>query len=219
MGEVLDPGRIAAGVRISGYSESASNPAGHYRIDGDRIEIYPGPRSFFRAEPARIWFHDRRVARITAVTGNEESSRYSLESQLLFDLSGEQRQKRRCVRFNQIPKVLVDAVLAAEDKHFFLHAGIDPVRILKAAYVNIRSGQRKQGGSTLTMQLSRSLWLDSRKNWKRKAMEDLIALVLERKLSKRLGLRMGQAAARPAGDALSRELGSEAQIRIAARRK
>jgi penicillin-binding protein 1B len=183
--EVIDPGQVAAELRISGYSESTSNPAGHYRIDGDRIEIYPGPRSFFRAEPARVWFHDRRVARITAVTGNEESLRYSLEPQLLFDLSGEQRQKRRRLRFDQIPKVLIDAVLAAEDKHFFLHMGVDPVRILKAAYVNMKSGQRKQGGSTLTMQLARSLWLDSRKNWKRKAMEGLIAFVLERKLSKK----------------------------------
>ena len=103
----------------------------------------------------------------------------------MYDLAGEQRQRRRFVHFEEIPKVLVDAVLSAEDKRFFLHAGIDPTRIVKAAYVNMRSGRRGQGGSTLTMQLARSLWLDSRKNWNRKVMESLITLVIEQRLSKK----------------------------------
>ena len=154
-------------------------------ISGDQIEIHPGPQSFFRAEPARVLFRNGHIGSIVLMDGNEETARYSLEPQLMYDLAGEQRQRRRFVHFEEIPKVLVDAVLSAEDKRFFLHAGIDPTRIVKAAYVNMRSGRREQGGSTLTMQLARSLWLDSRKNWNRKVMETLITLVIEQRLSKK----------------------------------
>ena len=184
-GEDIEPAQVAAELRKRGYTESAANAAGHYRISGDQIEIYPGPQSFFRAEPARVLFRDGHIGSIVLMNGNEETSRYSLEPQLMYDLAGEQRQRRRFVHFEEIPKVLVDAVLSAEDKRFFLHAGIDPTRIIKAAYVNMRSGRREQGGSTLTMQLARSLWLDSRKNWNRKVMESLITLVIEQRLSKK----------------------------------
>ena len=85
--------------------------------------------------------------------------------------------------FRQLPD-LVKAVLAAEDKHFFQHRGLDLKRIAKAAYVNLLERRKGQGASTLTMQLARSLWLTSEKSWSRKAAEALIALHLERKLSK-----------------------------------
>lgn len=184
-GENIGPAQVAAELRKCGYTESVANPAGHYRISGDQIEIYPGPQSFFRAEPARVMFRNGHIGSIVLTNGNEQTSRYSLEPLLMYELAGEQRKRRRFIHFEEIPKVLVDAVLSAEDKRFFRHAGIDPTRIVKAAYVNMRSGRRGQGGSTLTMQLARSLWLDSRKNWNRKVMESLITLVLEQKLSKK----------------------------------
>ncbi len=184
IGEALDAGQVAAELRQAGYSDSNANPAGHYRIGADLIEIYPGAESFFRAEPARVDFHERHIHRIVILHRNEETDRYSLEPQLMFDVSGQQRQRRRFVHFAETPNVLVSAVLSAEDKHFFHHPGLDLVRVVKAAYVNMKSGRRGQGGSTLTMQLARSLWLDSRKSWTRKVMEGLITLILEQRLSK-----------------------------------
>jgi penicillin-binding protein 1B len=88
------------------------------------------------------------------------------------------------VNFAEIPKKLVNAVLAAEDKHFFEHMGFDVLRIGKAAYVNLKTGRKEQGGSTLTMQLARNLYLDADKNWRRKLSEFAIAVILEHKLSK-----------------------------------
>jgi penicillin-binding protein 1B len=88
------------------------------------------------------------------------------------------------VRFNEIPKPLVEAVVSAEDKHFFQHSGFDMSRILKAAYVDLKEGRKEQGASTLTMQLARGFWLDPDKNWKRKIQEFLITLQLESKLPK-----------------------------------
>ena len=89
------------------------------------------------------------------------------------------------MKFADLPPALVHAVLSAEDKRFFQHAGFDPFRVLKAAYVDLREGRIAEGASTLTMQLAGIIWLDrSQRTWKRKAAEVLITLHLEQKLSK-----------------------------------
>jgi penicillin-binding protein 1B len=88
------------------------------------------------------------------------------------------------VKFADIPRVMVDAVTSAEDKHFFQHSGFDPSRIIKAAYVDLKQGRKEQGASTLSQQLARMLWLDQDKRWKRKLAEMMITLELEQRLSK-----------------------------------
>ena len=102
--------------------------------------------------------------------------------QLITSLSGYER--RRLVHFVDIPPNLVHAVVSAEDKHFFRHTGFDLMRILKAAWVDVKDGRKEQGASTLSMQLARGLWLDADKSWKRKAEELLITTHLEHKLTK-----------------------------------
>src|SRR5581483_9391932 len=114
---------------------------------------------------------------------NTERKEYLLEPQLITNLS-ENREKRRLVRFADIPPSLVHAVVSAEDKRFFQHSGVDIFRLVKAAYVDLKDGRKEQGASTLSMQLARGLWLEPDKNWKRKAEELLITLHLEHKLSK-----------------------------------
>jgi penicillin-binding protein 1B len=106
-----------------------------------------------------------------------------LDPEVMTSLS-DAREKRRLVRFAEIPPVLVRAVLSAEDKHFFQHGGFDFGRILKAAYVDLKDRRKQEGASTLTMQLARSLWLDRAKSWRRKVEEVLITEHLEHKLTK-----------------------------------
>lgn len=112
------------------------------------------------------------------------SNIYSANPPTLITNVSRNREKRRMVRFEEIPKVLVDAVIAAEDKRFFRHQGLDPLRIMKAAYVDMRQGRKDQGASTLSMQLARSLLLAPDKSWKRKVAEIAMAVRLEQKLSK-----------------------------------
>jgi penicillin-binding protein 1B len=71
-----------------------------------------------------------------------------------------------------------------EDKRFFEHAGFDPLRIVKAAYVDLREHRKEQGASTLTMQLARGLYLEPQKRWRRKFSELMITTILEQRLSK-----------------------------------
>ncbi len=128
-------------------------------------------------------FQDGRIARIVSLADNTERQRISLGPQLIANLSSH-GEKRRIERFRDLPQNLVNAIISAEDKHFFHHTGFDSLRILKAAYVDLRTGRKEQGASTLTMQLARGFFLDSDKRWKRKLAELIITAHLEHKLTK-----------------------------------
>jgi penicillin-binding protein 1A len=88
------------------------------------------------------------------------------------------------VRFDALPRHLVDAVLATEDRRFFVHKGFDPWAILRAAWVNLRAGAVRQGGSTLTQQLAKNLFLTPQRTLRRKVQELLLALWLEARFTK-----------------------------------
>ncbi|MBA3915464.1 MAG: PBP1A family penicillin-binding protein, partial [Acidobacteriales bacterium] len=92
--------------------------------------------------------------------------------------------KRQVVTFDQIPKVMVDAVLAIEDRRYFEHGGINFVRLGEAAFIDVTRQRHEQGGSTITMQVSRAFFLSPEKTVKRKMTEMLIATELEQKFSK-----------------------------------
>ena len=86
--------------------------------------------------------------------------------------------------FNQLPRILVKAVIATEDRKFFQHHGIDFLGILRAAYYNQKAGKTIQGGSTITQQLAKILFLTPEKNLKRKIQEAILAILLEKNFSK-----------------------------------
>jgi penicillin-binding protein 1A len=94
------------------------------------------------------------------------------------------RQNRIPIRFADLPPVMIQAVLDTEDRDFYQHYGVSVRGFARAAAVNLRSGRAAQGGSTLTMQLARSLFLHHRKEWTRKVREILLALQIERTYTK-----------------------------------
>jgi penicillin-binding protein 1B len=185
VGDVCAPADVVAILRRAGYSESQNTAMGYYNLRPDAVEIYPGPDSYFRREPGVIKFRNGRVSEIISLQDNTEVQQYMLEPELITNLFDKSRQKRRIVKFDDIPKVMIDAVLAAEDKRFFEHAGFDPIGILRAALVDVREHRNEQGASTLTQQLARTLLLNaSDRTWRRKIPEALMTLHLEQKLSK-----------------------------------
>jgi len=93
-------------------------------------------------------------------------------------------QRRVIVTYDDLPKLLRDAVISIEDKDFEKHWGVDVWRVLGAAYRDFRSGGRVQGASTLTMQLSRNLFLSADKNFGRKIQEVMLAIQIERRFTK-----------------------------------
>lgn len=88
------------------------------------------------------------------------------------------------VTINDLPQHLVHAVLAIEDRRFYSHFGIDPIGLVRAMFVNAAQGGLVQGGSTITQQLAKNLFLSQERTFKRKIQEALLALWLEYELSK-----------------------------------
>lgn len=90
----------------------------------------------------------------------------------------------QAVHVDDVPKALVQAVLATEDRRFYDHLGVDPIGILRAMVTNVFEGRIKQGGSTITQQVAKNLFLSSERSYKRKLQEVLIAGWLEARYSK-----------------------------------
>jgi penicillin-binding protein 1B len=183
VGDQSKPDELATYLKRTGYTESNSSRIGWYKVREDGIEINPGPDSF-TDEGAVIKVTSGKVAEIISLRDHSTRNQYLLEPELISNLFDAKREKRRIVRFPVIPKVMVNAVLAAEDKHFFQHAGFDPFGIIRAVWVDLRRGGNRQGASTLTQQLARTLWLGPERGWRRKVPETLITLHLEQKLTK-----------------------------------
>lgn len=184
VGEPGSPQDMAAYLRQAGYTESKDNPKGWYQLLSDGIRVHPGAASYFASEPAELRFSNNRLSGILPLRDPFVRSQYSLEPLLITNLFDRTREKRRLVAFRDLPPPVVEAVLAIEDRRFFQHPGVDYLRILKAAYVDLMSGSVRQGASTITMQLARNLFLTRQRTWKRKIAETLVAFQLEHRLSK-----------------------------------
>jgi penicillin-binding protein 1B len=184
-GENINAKEIATELRRGGYSDKdGESRLGTFRLTSAGIEISPGPESYHSPEPAQITIHDGQVERIES-KGNELGA-YELEPELvtaLFD--AEQRSKRELVKYDDIPPVMVQAVLAIEDRRFFEHSGVNFVRTVEAVWGDLVHQRREQGGSTLTQQLARGFFLTPEKTVKRKLTEMLIAEELEQKFNKK----------------------------------
>ena len=106
---------------------------------------------------------------------------YTESGQLISEF-GEQR--RRPLEYNEIPSQFVNALIAAEDDSFFQHNGVDIKGLTRAAIQLIKTGKKKSGGSTITMQVAKNYYLSSQKTFSRKFTEILLALKIEQELSK-----------------------------------
>ncbi|MBM3787147.1 MAG: penicillin-binding protein 1A, partial [Acidobacteria bacterium] len=184
VGEEISRDEIVRSLRNAGYGESKSNRMGWYNLRPDAVEILPGPDSYFDNEGGVIRQVDGKIESIVSLRDNTARTAYALEPELITHLFDQKREKRRILQFDDFPKTLVNAVVSVEDKRFFEHAGFDPLRILKAVYINLKEGRMSEGASTLSMQLARNFWLTLDKNWKRKIEESIITVILEQKLSK-----------------------------------
>src|ERR1700686_4029296 len=110
VGDVATPGEIAAELRRSGYNDSRENPIGYYQVHVNFIEVFPGKDSYFDQEPGVIRFAGGKISQIVSLQDNTARNEYQLEPQLITALSGPSREKRRMVKFHDIPTVLVNAL-------------------------------------------------------------------------------------------------------------
>jgi penicillin-binding protein 1B len=186
-GETITPAEMVARLERSGYmtQQNAAGAPGWYSQSGSTVNVHPTADSYFQGGNAlRVEFSAGKITHIVQLATGQDTASAEIEPELLTNLFDSSREKRRVVQFQDIPKVLLDAVLSAEDKRFFEHPGFDPVRILGAAWADMRHDARAQGASTLTMQLARSFFFSTERTWRRKVAETMVALELEHRYSK-----------------------------------
>jgi penicillin-binding protein 1B len=190
IGQKADPKEIASYLRHAGYTESGEtgkSRLGTYQVVGTGIQVRPGEESYYNAEGAMIRAQDGRVDKITSLSdAGDILSSYEIEPQLVTSLfDSQQRAKRRLVKYDDVPPVMVEAVTSIEDRRFFHHSGVNYWRLMKAALIDLREGGNRQGGSTITMQAARLFFLSPEKKLKRKLTEMLISFELEQRFSKK----------------------------------
>jgi penicillin-binding protein 1B len=190
VGQEATPAALAARLRNALYVDGkASSAVGTFKLAGDSLDIHPGTASFFRHAQIRegaaeLKFQSGRITTIKSLDDNTALQSYWLEPEVITTLSGYDRSEERLVRYQDVPKVLRDAVIATEDHRFFSHHGVNLTSIFRAIRVDLRGDGKLQGGSTLTMQLARNLFLTPHRIIRRKVEEICLALFLEMRLSK-----------------------------------
>ena len=186
VGQSLSQGELTASLERAGYQEKdVPGTPGRFSVVGGGVYIRPSSKSFFGGSNSiRVEFSGKSILGIVSLRDNSQLSSAEIEPEPLTNLFDSLREKRRVVRMQDLPKALVDAVLSAEDKRFFEHPGLDPIRVLGAAWADLRQNKVRQGASTLDMQVARSLFFTTERTWRRKLAETLVALQLEQRFTK-----------------------------------
>lgn len=169
---------------------STPNRAGEYSVGSNKIELIRRPFEFTDGpEDERhlsVSFNQNKIERIESL---EEGARgdlgfVRLEPKMLGSLEAGQEEQRLFLKREQFPDVMVEALVATEDKNFYHHHGVSPVGIMRALVANIKAGRTVQGGSTLTQQLAKNLFLTRERSLWRKIKEAYIALIIDYRYSK-----------------------------------
>jgi len=186
----LIPGLHVRRVDLAGtlarlkYAESRTAPSapGQYRRAGAAWDIYLRGADGVAAQLVRLEVHDDRITRISR--DGHDIGAASLEPEILASADDRGGEEHRPVRLADVPLVLINAVLAAEDHRFFEHGALDTRGVLRAAWTNLKAGRVMQGGSTITQQLIKNRLLAPRRTFWRKLNEAWLATLVEWRYSK-----------------------------------
>ncbi|SBS35100.1 Penicillin-binding protein 1B [Marinomonas aquimarina] len=161
--------------KVGWAARSQIKVSAHLRDYTDHTGYHPASR--------RVFSFANGVLQIQDVSGKRYRTAV-LEPQKIGYLYGGNTENRDILVYEQIPSSLIDILTITEDRDFFHHFGISFTGIARAALVNLSSGSRRQGGSTLTQQLIKNMFLTSDRTYSRKVTEVFMALLLEYRYSK-----------------------------------
>jgi penicillin-binding protein 1B len=198
-GEGISAEDLVARLKRAGYVEraqQADNARGRFAVDGVNVEIEPSKDSRIDGKSqfprVRVQFGrgGKTVAAISDLDSNGAKIQSAwLEPELISAVTGPQRERRRTVGFNDLPDPLVKAIVVTEDRDFFNHYGVNLRGILRAAIrryeADPNSFLSRQGGSSITQQLVKNLFLSPEGSLKRKVSEAYMSIILETRLEKK----------------------------------
>ena len=184
-GQKLSRDKLVSVLRRAGYLETnASNVwSGSFIASEAAVAIRPGQTSE-RKQPelVRVVFAGDRISELSGDGIALDS--FTLEPEVLANDLSVKAGKREALSYDEIPPVVVQAILAIEDRRFFDHPGIDVGGLARALLRNAGDERLGQGGSTITQQLVKNTYLSPEKSLQRKYAEAMLAIALERRLSK-----------------------------------
>jgi penicillin-binding protein 1B len=161
--------------------------SGQFSVAGNKVTIYRRafdfPDKAVSSAKVEVSFSDNKVNKIIAASGQSIAT-FRLDPLLLDRLHSQHIEDRVFVPFEKIPTLFIDTLLLMEDRNYYHHQGISPLAILRAFIVNFKAGHTVQGGSTLTQQLAKNLFLTQQRSLWRKFQEAYIAVLMDYKYSK-----------------------------------
>lgn len=167
---------------------SAPGRPGEFSLSGPVLRVHTRRFRFWDGMESErtieIRFSGNRIDAISDFDTGSMVPVVRLEPQLIGKIYPEHREDRILVHHDEVPALLIQALIAVEDRNFYDHRGIDPGAIARAAWVNLRAGAIRQGASTLTQQLVKNLYLSREQTWWRKFNEAIMALLLEARYEK-----------------------------------
>jgi len=187
VGQAISPEELTGYLQRAGYRPEADpNALGQYTIQRSAVDIRPSKLSYFVGGNALdVQFTGKTIRAIRPLGGGNTLDNAEVEPELITNLFDSTREKRRPVRYDDLPPILVHAILSAEDKRFFEHGGFDFVRIAGAAWADLRhTSNHFQGASTVTMQVARTFFLSNERTFRRKVAEAMVSLELEGRFTK-----------------------------------
>ena len=165
---------------------SVVNP-GDFKIEGNTLLLlrraFPFPNQMEAQKLFRLHFRQNKLDTIEDLVDAKVTDNFPLAPKLIAVLQSE-NEERLAIPLQQFPRLLIDTLLLTEDRNFFHHDGISPLGIARAMITNIRAGHKVQGGSTLTQQLVKNLFLTNQRSFRRKFNEALMALILDYRYDK-----------------------------------
>jgi penicillin-binding protein 1B len=160
--------------------------AGAFLLADKSLVFRPRPMADAAEEALAVIFDKDHIKEIRGVASKKKYPSQTLEPELITYLFDDSREKRRMVRYEELPDPLIKAVLAIEDRRFFSHPGLDPFRLASAIVRNVRTeSTTMHGASTITQQLCKNFFLTPERTFRRKAQEAILAFVLERRAEKK----------------------------------
>lgn len=129
--------------------------------------------------PVQVRFQENRIESIVHLNTGEPIPILEMEPEEVALFFGSERERRQLISIDQVPLDVIYAVLAAEDKRFYEHQGLDPWGILRALYINLHQAAIRQGGSTITQQLAKNYFLSPDRTLSRKLKELFLSITME----------------------------------------
>ncbi len=177
---------LEAELQASQYQSAATSRPGSYQREGGQFAIYTrgfrDPAGAWPEQQVRVRIAGNRVAAITDVAG-KSLAEARIDPARIATFYGPRQREQRPLKLSEMPPLLVAGVQAVEDRSFKHHRGVDPLAIVRAVWRNLTT-DRTQGGSTITQQLVRNLFLTLDQTWTRKLNEAMLAILIEARQDK-----------------------------------